>query len=185
MTMNSTGTDYMFLYFEFTAKVHDFLFNGWSSNNNTGLLGMAFAMATLVFFMELLRTISEYLHLKMRAGPVSLVASVPVESESSPLIRALQIPPSEEHIKKYRLKLHLIRSLLVPVQLAIGYIVMLSIMSYNAWILVTVSLASGCMYWLFSFCRDLIKLRFTDDSNSVNTQSELTRHESLPDLEGE
>lgn len=56
----------------------------------------------LVLLLEIMKTLNEFLAMKIKIGPTSVSQVVTSEEDDSPLIHALRIPPSPEAIKKYR-----------------------------------------------------------------------------------
>ncbi|CAH1961211.1 unnamed protein product [Acanthoscelides obtectus] len=143
-------------YFYWSNTVENFLFKGCSVNSNRGLTGLCFIIFVMAFMFEYLRyiqTIHKQRELKLRVKQLKLLC--PTESASL-LQRSITDPTNPFNITLFD------KALLFSTEVSLwlvlqnlGYFIMLSVMMYDAWFLVSAVLGGGVGYYVFgqSFMR--------------------------------
>ncbi|KAG8186188.1 hypothetical protein JTE90_008718 [Oedothorax gibbosus] len=132
-------------YLEFDYHVDDLLFKGLSISSVGGMVGLCIFVALFTFVYETVKTLRQKLVSSLGKTLQQEAAARDAHSERSMLVEMQE----SEH-KWKRLKIHTIHAFLYMVQVTMGYLLMLIIMSYNAWLAITVFTAAGLSYYFYS-----------------------------------
>ncbi|XP_038063959.1 high affinity copper uptake protein 1-like [Patiria miniata] len=137
----------MLEHFHFSANV-TILFNGWHVTTAPGMLGSCAVVILLAFFFEVLKTFRT-LHLQQYATSVRhrIVESATeksriLETQAEGELKILSWP-------------HGIQSLLHVLQAVIGYMLMLIVMTYNGWLILSVLIGIGLGYFASAWKRKI------------------------------
>ncbi|XP_030854094.1 probable low affinity copper uptake protein 2 [Strongylocentrotus purpuratus] len=172
----------MKMYFFFESITSDILFKGWviTTKWEFALSCLLFAFAAVV--LEVLATLSTYLTRRYTTNPLEMNWSSPINGRS-PLLAPLQIPSSVSKVKQRRCRIHFGRTIVHIVTVSLGYTVMLVVMTYNAYFLISVAVGSALGYLLFAPFRKRPKKRTPPVDRRAQRDS-LTRSGQM-DLGGE
>ncbi|XP_016894370.1 protein SLC31A2 [Cynoglossus semilaevis] len=133
------------------------LFDIWRVHNVAGMLLSVLVVLLLTFFYELLKVWRVWL--QSRYQPHQALDSVPLScsNDSSSILSisrsessrtAIETLPSPDLNNRNRLLLHVDQTGLHVLQVALGYMLMLLVMSYNVWIFLGVILGSALGYFI-------------------------------------
>ncbi|XP_070581730.1 protein SLC31A2-like isoform X2 [Ptychodera flava] len=143
------------MYFYFNDTIGHFLFEGINITGWDGLAPAMVVIAIVAILIEIIKSLMTFVRRKMTANPLTESSSTnPAVNSHSPLLASLRIPPTVEHIKRRRLQLHIANSFLHIFEVVIGYLLMLAIMTYNAYIFLSVLLGLGIGYLFFGAYRE-------------------------------
>lgn len=144
MKMNGTGgMDMMMMqmYFVVSSKV-TLLFKEWHTTNSGEMIGSCIALFVTGILYEGLKTYRQ----KMLLRPLQ---KLQVDSNHADGSELKFIRNTEKVSWKRFTSQHIIQSLLHMVQVFIGYVLMLAVMTYNVWVCIAVVLGAGCGYFIF------------------------------------
>ncbi|KAG8195187.1 hypothetical protein JTE90_027931 [Oedothorax gibbosus] len=134
-------------YFTFTNNVQDLLFKDVTVSSNGGMVGLCFGVAVFTFLYEVIKSLRHYLvvlQMKQRENDMQLSDDEHIR-KNGPLFSSLD--PSTAK-KMQRLKFHCLQTLLHMLQLTMGYMVMLIVMSFNVWLMLSIILTTAlCFYF--------------------------------------
>lgn len=152
-------------YFYFSSTVKNFVFEGLNFDGTGGVVGVCVIIFIFTILLEATKSLTYYLTLRLNQNPLTYgrmntSTSSSIQSDRSQLFSALMIPSSIAQIKRQRLKIHFSGYLLHTVNLIIGYLLMLAIMSFDAYILIAVILGSGVGYFIFGAVNARNKAKF-------------------------
>ncbi|XP_015907223.1 high affinity copper uptake protein 1 [Parasteatoda tepidariorum] len=131
-------------YLEFDFHVEDLLFKGLTIESVSGMVGLCICVAIFTFIYETVKTLRQKLVASLGKSQQEY-AAMEIRSE-----RAMLVEMKETNYKWKRFRIHAIHALLYMVQVTMGYLLMLIIMSYNAWLAITVFTAAGFSYYFYS-----------------------------------
>ncbi|KAL6097187.1 slc31a2 [Pungitius sinensis] len=145
----------MSMTFEVSSSV-TLLFDFWSVHGPAGMVLSVFVVFLLTVFYELLKVFKVWLGSRSKwtqpqdpyAAPqtsASALESSPSESSLTPMEPR---PPAPDNRKRWLI--HAVQAVLHMLQVTLGYMLMLCVMSYNTWIFLGVIVGSGLGY-LISF----------------------------------
>ncbi|GFQ88209.1 uncharacterized protein TNCT_429611 [Trichonephila clavata] len=132
-------------YLEFDFRVEDLLFKGLTVDSGIGMVGLCIAVAVFTFMYETMKTLRQ--RLVSSLGKVNHDIRYVGESHSE---RSMLVEMKESHQRWNRIRVHTIHAFLYMIQVTMGYFLMLIIMSYNAWLAITVFTAAGFSYYFYS-----------------------------------
>ncbi|XP_077869446.1 uncharacterized protein LOC100371434 [Saccoglossus kowalevskii] len=144
----------MKMYIRFYECIEHLLFKELHIEKWAHLVGAVLVLFVFAIILELLKTLSLYIQSKATANPLLEGNENNSVNDTAALLVPLRIPPTVEHIKKRRLKLHVGNSMVYLLDIIIGYFLMLSVMTYNGYLLLAVVLGSGVGYFLFGVQRE-------------------------------
>ncbi|GFY53462.1 low affinity copper uptake protein 2 [Trichonephila inaurata madagascariensis] len=132
-------------YFTFSNHVQHLLFKNVTVSSDEGMLGLCVGVAVFTFVFEAIKSLRHYLViLQMKRRTEQSELSADKNKREKGALTSLN-PPSK---RTEKLKFHCLQTLLHMLQLTLGYMVMLIIMSYNAWLLITVVITTAlCFYF--------------------------------------
>ncbi|XP_015930199.1 high affinity copper uptake protein 1 [Parasteatoda tepidariorum] len=138
-------------YFIFSNRVENLLFKDISVSSNGGIVGLCFGVALFTFMYEVMKSLRHYLvMLQMRRQNNSEPESPEHEIMNPKNIHSvLSKKPSKKFLE--RLKFHALQTILHMIQLTMGYMVMLIIMSYNGWLLITIMITTALCFYFHEF----------------------------------
>lgn len=160
------------MWFYLSNEVTNLLFEGLSTSTVGGFVSLAIGTGCLAILYEGLKTSRQVLLLKAKEIPDALplptvceLPDEPVTSEHSQdgedRLIAKSSPESTQatchavsktqEFNCERFKYHCIQSVLHGVQVMVGYLLMLIVMSYNAWFLISATAGAGVGYFFFGF----------------------------------
>ncbi|XP_034751637.1 probable low affinity copper uptake protein 2 [Etheostoma cragini] len=134
------------------------LFDFWDVHGPTGMVLSVIVVCLLTVFYEVLKVWRVWLgsssKLAQSQSPYTAPPSIPSDStsvlESSPSessLTPMQTPPPTPNTSHSWL-LHCIQTVLHVLQVSLGYMLMLCVMSYNTWIFLGVIVGSGLGYFI-------------------------------------
>lgn len=136
-------------YLEFGFHVEDLLFKGLTIQSVGGMVGLCISVAIFTFVYESVKT--------MRQKLVSSLGKSDHGDSDRNFLQddrhsewSMLVEMRESQWKWKRLRVHTIHAFLYMIQVTMGYLLMLIIMSYNAWLAITVFAAAGFSYYFFS-----------------------------------
>ncbi|KFM65727.1 High affinity copper uptake protein 1, partial [Stegodyphus mimosarum] len=132
-------------YLEFGFHVEDLLFKGLTTESVGGMVALCISVAIFTFIYETVKTVRQKLVSSL--GKSSLDSGSRNESHSE---RSMLVEMKESHLQWKRLRIHTLHAFLYMIQVTMGYFLMLIIMSYNAWLAITVFAAAGFSYYFYS-----------------------------------
>ncbi|CAK8674603.1 protein SLC31A2-like [Clavelina lepadiformis] len=126
----------------------DFLFDSWKVTSTKTLIFTALAAFCVAFLFEGLRVASVTLHRKFFALPL---ASVPTNESASSTSSAntFVVKDSLDYVREQWMKNHLIQTFFHVIKVALSYGLMLSFMTYNAYIAIAILAGAAIGYFLF------------------------------------
>ncbi|PAA58575.1 hypothetical protein BOX15_Mlig015308g1, partial [Macrostomum lignano] len=129
----------MYLYFEFTDTVKNLLFKGWNASTPSGLIIVCLIAGIVTLLYELLMSYHEILMTAANNFNARYQTSV----------------STNRHIGGPRVKLAYatMSSAVYTVRVLISMLLMLAVMTYNAWIFLSVVLGSAVGYFLSPLAR--------------------------------
>uniref|UniRef100_T1IYV7 Copper transport protein n=1 Tax=Strigamia maritima TaxID=126957 RepID=T1IYV7_STRMM len=123
--------------FEFTTTIKNLLFENVNISTVTGLIIACILITLLSGIYELIHFFRQYLIYKTKSS-----CQIPLNESS-------QLCCKDEPIRTtVKIQIHCAQSLLHMVQVLIGYIIMLCVMTFNAFFLLCVLLAIGIVYFM-------------------------------------
>lgn len=137
----------------------NFLFEDWIVNGTIACLFTCIGIGCIALLFEGIRVFRVAVTKRFEAFPLIPIISselTPVGSES-PIINSLRVPASENHVRNSRIRNHISQTLIHVVRLIVSYFLMLGVMTYNAYI--TISIIGGATLGYFIFCHDLMRWR--------------------------
>ncbi|XP_055942837.1 high affinity copper uptake protein 1-like [Argiope bruennichi] len=132
-------------YLEFGFEVEDLLFKGLTIKSGVGMVGLCISVAIFTFMYETIKTLRQKLVSSL--GKTSRDFHYMNESHSE---RSMLVEIKESQQNWNRIRVHTIHAFLYMIQVTMGYFLMLIIMSYNAWLAITVFTAAGFSYYFYS-----------------------------------
>uniref|UniRef100_UPI0037E92AAB protein SLC31A2 isoform X1 n=2 Tax=Semicossyphus pulcher TaxID=241346 RepID=UPI0037E92AAB len=142
--------------FELSSSVV-LLFNFWDVEGPAGMVLSVFVVFLLTVFYEVLKVWRVWLGSKSRMDDCESSYAVPPPSrcDTGSVLESSQsessLTPMDSHIptpNRYSLLMHIMQTIMHLMQVSLGYILMLCVMSYNFWIFVGVILGSTLGYFL-------------------------------------
>lgn len=128
-------------YFYFSTSVKNFMFEGLTLHGAAGVIVVCLVMFSFTIMLEGTKSLIFYLNLRQRQNP-------------------LTYGQTGTSIQTERIKFHFGRYVLHTVNLLLGYMLMLAIMSYDAYIFIAVICGSGVGYFLFGAVNARNKAKF-------------------------
>uniref|UniRef100_H2Y852 Copper transport protein n=1 Tax=Ciona savignyi TaxID=51511 RepID=H2Y852_CIOSA len=127
-----------------------FLFETWKVNSAVGLVFTCIAVFSVAVIFEGFRLLSVALNNKFHAIPL-----VPVCSDLSDLsiANSIEVTDSLEHVRWERTKNHILQTAIHVFKIIASYGLMLAVMTYNAYIAISIVLGATLGY--FTFCHKL------------------------------
>lgn len=148
-------------YFYFSTSVKNFMFEGLTLHGAAGVIVVCLVMFSFTIMLEGTKSLIFYLNLRQQQNPLTYgQTGTSIQTERSPLLSALMIPSNVTEIRRKRIKFHFGRYVLHTVNLLLGYMLMLAIMSYDAYIFIAVICGSGVGYFLFGAVNARNKAKF-------------------------
>ncbi|CAC5372799.1 unnamed protein product [Mytilus coruscus] len=174
-------------YFTTDVSIEKFLFDGISVKNNEDLFCVCIIVGLATLCLEGLRVLFLYLESRVRQHPLTYGQTDAHSQDKAPLFSSLLIPSSIESIRKRRLKYHCLAFITHTINVILGFLIMLAVMSYNVWIGVSVlsvdvmsynvwigvSVLSGAGlgHFLFGTVKNRIHLKYPTIAPSVRSNS--------------
>lgn len=134
------------------------LFDFWDVNGPVGMLLSAVVVMLLTVFYELFKVWRVWLETRTELAQPTLKYTSPpaVRSDSSSVLESsqseLSLTPGGPHLPAMNIRnnwvLHVSQTFLHVVQVSLGYMLMLCVMSYNAWIFLAVIVGSALGYFI-------------------------------------
>ncbi|XP_013419763.1 probable low affinity copper uptake protein 2 isoform X1 [Lingula anatina] len=166
----------MGMYFEFKDSLHNFLIYRWNTSTLSSFVGTIFIFFFAAMMLEGIMGMLASLRDRSKVLPASVKERLlePI-SENSPLIgKSKSLTESgEKLIKQKKIKYHIGMSLLHVAKVVVAYVVMLAVMSYNAWVFVTVVIGSALGYLIFGAIQHKITTADTPDTHVINNQDDM------------
>ncbi|XP_064650123.1 protein SLC31A2-like [Lineus longissimus] len=135
--------------FEFVDTFKDFIFRGWNASTLGVFIGSCIGICFLAILLDAITVFKEYLHKQANLNPLTYAKTDSNIYGRSPLLAPLIIPPSLRHIKRRKFYYHCTASLVYMIRVILAYVVMLAVMTYNAWVGIAVVLGSAVGYFIF------------------------------------
>ncbi|KAL4219039.1 hypothetical protein ACF0H5_021622 [Mactra antiquata] len=137
-------------YFFFSKDVKNFIFEDLNLKGTGGVIGACLICFAFTLLLEATKSLLYYLSLRINQNPLTYGRTdTSINHDRSTLFSALMIPTSMSQIRRQRLKFHISGYFLHTVDVIIGYLLMLSVMSYDAYIFISVIIGSGVGYFIF------------------------------------
>ncbi|GIX78752.1 copper transporter [Caerostris darwini] len=136
-------------YFLFSNTVQHLLFKDVTVSSNEGMFGLCVGVAVFTFVYEAIKSLRHYLVIlqnKRKAEHLQHSEDKNIGKEDSTFT---SLTLSSEKAEK--LKFHCIQSVLHMIQLTLGYMVMLIVMSYNAWLVITIVVTTAMCFYFHEF----------------------------------
>ncbi|XP_069993100.1 high affinity copper uptake protein 1 isoform X4 [Penaeus vannamei] len=140
----------MHMSFYFSSKVYDFLFYGVNITTTWGMVSLCLGLVSLSILAEGFKVArSQLLKVAMSRRTGCTKYEVP---ERSPLLMSQSFlgRRNEKLLYKRRIKFHILQSFLHVIHLTIGYILMLIVMTYNAYFSIAIIGGAGLGYFFFA-----------------------------------
>ncbi|GFO09657.1 high affinity copper uptake protein 1 [Plakobranchus ocellatus] len=185
-------------YFNTAVHMTDVLFRGWDINSTKDAVLASFIALILTLFYECAKVIKAYIIIRRKQSPLAYGkhytpqtpgsnlgngdnsdASSSVASTTQ-LLSSLKIPVSIEQIRKWRVTLFVLESMMETFNFFLGYILMLLVMTYSIWFLVAVLIGSGIGYFFFTPVRQMYADKYSDDSHQAAINSNQPQEETTP-----
>jgi len=138
---------------KFFVDINNFLFKGWASTDIPSLLGICIFSGVLALCVEIIAVGAVYLHKQANVDPLHYGQATGDDEQRPESIRPLLIPSSLSQFRTRKMCYHAVQSLVRMLHLLMGYILMLAIMTYNAWIAISVIIGSFLGYFFFGWMR--------------------------------
>ncbi|XP_047133875.1 high affinity copper uptake protein 1 isoform X1 [Hydra vulgaris] len=136
------------------------LFKGWKSKNSGEMAASCFALMVLAIMHEAVKCLRETLKNNEKPEMYEVLQKEQMYLLWSPNILR----------KKIFNLLHLTQTLLHMVQMTLSYMLMLAVMTYNAWLLIAILIGSAIGYFIFAhkkLQRQLVKIPSFPDAIRV------------------
>nr|XP_002128630.1 probable low affinity copper uptake protein 2 [Ciona intestinalis] len=159
-------------YFSWWNLPLEFLFDAWKISNAVGLLFTCIAVFCVALIFEGFRILSAILSSRFFVLPL-VPCNRDDDSSSSSINGSVEITDSLNHVKWERTKNHILQTAIHVFKVAASYGLMLAVMSYNAYIAISVLLGATLGY--FVFCHHVYKLpRRTGDPCNLSRTTTCT-----------
>lgn len=169
-------------YFTTGSTIDVLLFNGLKISSILGLVCACIVIGLATFCLEGSRVLFLYFEARVRQHPLTYGLTDTQQSDTAPLFSSLSIPSSLESIRKRRVKYHCLAFLAHTCNVLLAFLIMLAVMSYNAWIGGSVLIGAGLGHFVFGTWKVTIQQKystvapaFPSNSNStvqINTPTE-------------
>ena len=149
----------MQMYFEAGSRV-TILFKQWNTNNEIGKMVIAcIALMILGFLYEGLKVARRHFARRNRSIQPMIAGNhrrSRIQEETGDVAKTENPPRVAEHssvkfIRQQRISMHLVQTLLHVLQVCLGYVLMLTVMTFNVWICLAVVAGSGLGYLVFGW----------------------------------
>jgi hypothetical protein len=153
--VNNKAFKMMNMFFNTDVVLTNILIDGWNADSWRDILIASLIICTLTFIFEALKTLKSYVIYRRKIN--SLIKTEEddgngqeneVTNSESDLLSSLRIPMSVKHAQRKQILLFGIESLVHMFTFLYGYILMLLVMSYNAWFMLAVVLGSGLGFFV-------------------------------------
>lgn len=168
-------------YLDWSNQICDFLFENLNIKSTGGLVGACFVVGLFTFGLEGSRVLFLYLETRIRQHPLTYGQTDGKAQDKAPLFSSLMIPSSMDVIKKRRLKYHCLAFLTHTVNVLLGFLIMLAVMSFNVWIYVSVVFGSGFGHFLFGTFRYKVHLTYPSLAPEPSTSKSSLQINALPE----
>ncbi|XP_052788412.1 probable low affinity copper uptake protein 2 isoform X1 [Mya arenaria] len=184
--MSMKMKDYFFL----SADINHLFFEGWHFQGTGGVIGCCVMIFVLTILLEAGKAVIFYIQLRLKQNPLTYgrtgtTSIQDTRSSETSLFSSLQIPADLGQIKKLRIQYHISAYVLHTLNLLLGYLLMLAVMTFDAYIFIAVMLGSGVGYFVFGAVNARNRLLFTRLQTEVytsphNSQTGLTNASYTP-----
>ncbi|CAG2201879.1 unnamed protein product [Mytilus edulis] len=158
-------------YFSTKLSVEHFLFESISVKNKNDLFYVCIIVGLVTLCLEGLRVLFLYFESRVRQHPLTYGQTDAHSQDKAPLFSSLSIPSSIESIRKRRLKYHCLAFITHIINVILGFLIMLAVMSYNVWIGVSVLSGAGLGHFLFGTVKNRIHLKYPTIAPAVRSNS--------------
>lgn len=164
-------------YLNTAIKFTNILFKGWDTSSTRDAVIASFIAFLMTIFFEWTKVVKAYIIIRRKQSPLTYGKYHKTEqqedsanrggensegpgsySSTAELLSSLKIPASIEQIRKWRITLFILESLIQTFNFVWGYILMLLVMTYSIWFLVAILIGSGIGYFLF----DPVRQKYAD-----------------------
>ncbi|XP_054720045.1 probable low affinity copper uptake protein 2 [Uloborus diversus] len=128
-------------YFTFSSNVQNLLFKNLSANSDGGMFGLCMGVAVFTFLYEAVKALRHYL----------VILQMRQRSSTSYDLSQIVYQCIITNVIFYRLKFHVLQTMLHMLQLTMGYMVMLIVMSFNAWFIIVVIITTALCFYFHEF----------------------------------
>ncbi|XP_063841811.1 uncharacterized protein LOC135089755 isoform X2 [Scylla paramamosain] len=141
----------MHMSYYFSGTVYDFLFSGVNVVTTWGMVSLCMGLASLSLLSEGFK-VARSLLLKVATSSQDTGCNRYNKNERLPLLPRASLTDLEMQklVYRRRVKFHVLQTVLHIVHLTIGYILMLAVMSYNAYFTLAVVGGAGLGYYCFA-----------------------------------
>ncbi|XP_052789426.1 probable low affinity copper uptake protein 2 isoform X3 [Mya arenaria] len=161
--MSMKMKDYFFL----SADINHLFFEGWHFQGTGGVIGCCVMIFVLTILLEAGKAVIFYIQLRLKQNPLTYGRT------------------GTTSIQDTRIQYHISAYVLHTLNLLLGYLLMLAVMTFDAYIFIAVMLGSGVGYFVFGAVNARNRLLFTRLQTEVytsphNSQTGLTNASYTP-----
>ncbi|KAK3728674.1 hypothetical protein RRG08_041858 [Elysia crispata] len=176
-------------FFKATVHMTDVIFKGWDTSSTKDAVIASFIALIMTIFFEWIKVVKAYIIVRRRQSPLTYGKYHKTDqyqqqqgdqgnrdgdgrevqgsySSTAELLSSLKIPASIEQIRKWRITLFILESIMHTFNFLWGYILMLLVMTYSVWFLVAVLIGSGLGYFLFDPVRQMYAEKYLGNQQS-------------------
>ncbi|KAH3710666.1 uncharacterized protein LOC127858372 isoform X2 [Dreissena polymorpha] len=154
-------------YFFTSTDINKFIFKQFNFQGNAEVFGCCVMIFAITLVLEAGKALLFYLQLRLRQNPLTYgdTAETSIQdnrsfASGSTLLSSLAIPANLDQIRRHRIKYHVSGYLLHTLNLLLGYLLMLAVMTFDAYIFIAVILGSGIGYFVFGAINERNKAKF-------------------------
>lgn len=157
-------------FYSFWNLPFTFLFESWKVNGPLALIFTCLGIGCIALLFEGIRVFRVWVKRKWHVPPLFPLMSKDFTISGS-CSTSVQIVGNESYVRSNRIKNHISQTLLHILRLVLSYLLMLAVMSYNAYVSICIVIGSCLGY--FIFCHELTRWRepgtYSCEATSVGT----------------
>ncbi|RUS85896.1 hypothetical protein EGW08_006299 [Elysia chlorotica] len=178
-------------FFNTAVDMTNIIFKGWDTSSTRDAVIASFIALIMTMFFEWTKVIKAYIVVRRRQSPLTYGKYHKTEqygnhqqhgdqgnrvevqgsyASTAELLSPLKIPASIEQIRKWRITLFILESVMHTFNFFWAYILMLLVMTYSVWFLVAVLIGSGVGYFLFDPVRQMYAEKYLDNKQTECVQ---------------
>lgn len=169
-------------HFNFDVPLKNFFFKDFNVETTGGLVGTCLVVGAMTFLLEGAKMLMLYWSARIKQNPLTYgLTDFEDDNDRDDLTASLMIPASLEQIRSRRVKYHCLGLLTHIINLLMGYIIMLAVMTYNVWITIGVIAGSGIGFYIFGALGSNMQAKYAGLTPSLEEPSNFQINLAAPE----